>query len=67
MWGLREEFQPEWHDDWKQYYCDSNEVTDPSQIQAAYTKVMNEFAANIGVSSDGVEAVTFGVVPRNIR
>jgi hypothetical protein len=67
MWGQRKEFQPEWHDDWEQYYCDSNEVTDPSQIQAAYTKVMNEFAANIGVSSDGAEAVTLGMVPRNIR
>jgi hypothetical protein len=67
MWGQRKEFQLEWHDDWEQYYCDLTEVTDPSQIQAAYTKVMNEFAANIGVRSDGAEAITLGVVPRNIR
>jgi hypothetical protein len=67
MWGLRKEFQPEWLDDWQKYYCDSKDVTAPGNIQAAYLKVMNEFAANIGVSSNGAGAVTLGVVPPNIR
>jgi hypothetical protein len=65
-WGRRKECQPDWHDDWERYYCDSKDVTDPQQIQVAYTKVMDEFAANIGVSNDA-EAATIGIVPQNIR
>jgi hypothetical protein len=66
QWGRRKEFQLEWNDDWKQYYCDSKDVTDPRQIQIAYKRIMNEFATNFGVSSDA-EAITIGIAPQNIH
>ena len=65
-YGRRKEAQPEWHDDWERYYCDSQDVTDPRQIQEAYAKVMNEFATSIGVS-ENVDTRTTGRLPRNIR
>jgi hypothetical protein len=65
MGGRRKEAQPEWDDDWERYYCDSQDVTDPRQIQDAYSKIMNEFAISIGVSNP--DAITTGTVPRNIR
>jgi hypothetical protein len=64
-WAHRKEVQSDWHDDWERYYCAPEDVTDPSQIQAAYAKVMNEFAINIGVTNS--ESIANGTVSRNSR
>lgn len=62
-WSRRKEVQPDWHEDWERYYCDSQDVTDPRKIQAAYMKVMSEFAINIGVTNPD----TIGTASRNSR